>query len=207
MTLLDVGCGIGRVAFQLLDTIDTGEYVGLDVTRDSILWCQRNISTAYPRFRFIHVDAFNELYNPHGLIDAARYELPLPDRSVDRIVMASVFTHMLREEVAHYLSEFRRILRPNGRVYASFFLYSAEALRAAADLGRTQWQFAHELEEGVFGNDPTYPRGAVAYSATTMQHLIEGAGLRLLRPFIKGKWSGLYGVDGEDGQDAAVLTV
>src|SRR5262249_21390147 len=41
MTVIEVGCGIGRDAFQLLDLLgNTGRYVGIDVTRDSIIWCQ-----------------------------------------------------------------------------------------------------------------------------------------------------------------------
>src|SRR5262249_52218118 len=42
MTIVELGCGIGRDAFQLLDLLaNTGRYVGIDVTRDSIIWCQK----------------------------------------------------------------------------------------------------------------------------------------------------------------------
>lgn len=208
MTLVDLGCGIGRDAFQLLDFLDAdGRYVGVDVTRDSILWCQRNITARDPRFRFHHFDAFNELYNPFGRRRTEDFRLPVADGSVDRITLASVFTHLLEEEVVHYMREFRRVLRADGLVYANFFLHSPEALAAARTSGTTSWtaSFEHRLGEGVYGNDPTYPRGAVAYSDAAMRRMMARAGLVTDRPYVKGSWSGLYGERAEDGQDAVIL--
>lgn len=210
MHIVEVGCGIGRDAFQLIDILsDEGRYLGIDVTRDSIVWCQRNITPRHPNFTFHHANAFNELYNPFGTPSARPPKLPVPDGSVDRIVLASVFTHLLADEVLAYLEEFRRVLRPGGLVYASFFLYSAEALQAAATKGNTGWRatFEHAYGGGVYGNDPFYPRGAVAYSDEAMRRLIDKSGLRLVRPYLKGWWSGLHGDQAEDGQDAAILAL
>lgn len=208
MSFVDIGCGIGRDAFQLLDFLAPhGRYVGIDVTRDSIVWCQRNITPRDERFTFHHFDAVNELYNPFGKQRTRDFRLPVPDGSVDRIGLASVFTHLLEDEVLHYMHEFRRVLKPGGRVHASFFLYSKEALTAAQTLGTTQWKatFAFPLSPGVYGNDPTYPRGAVAYSDATMQRLMREAGLATDQPYVKGAWSGLHGDAAEEGQDAVIL--
>ena len=207
MTIVDIGCGIGRDAFHLLDYLDQdGSYIGIDVTRDSIVWCQKNITARDRRFTFHHADAFSELYNPHGAKSTKDIPLPAADQSVDRIVLASVFTHLLEDEVQHYLAEFKRVLKPSGLVYANFFLYSPEALASAAQNGNTAWTatFANHFGGGVYGNDPDYPRGAVAYSDEAMRRLIEGAGLHLHRPFLKGWWSGLH-AEPEDGQDAAII--
>jgi methyltransferase family protein len=46
------------------------------------------------------------------------FRLPVADGSVDRIILASVFTHLLPTEVLHYMREFRRALKPSGLVYA-----------------------------------------------------------------------------------------
>lgn len=208
MTIIDVGCGIGRDAFQLIGNLSaSGRYIGIDVTRDSIVWCQKNITPKHPNFVFYHADAVSELYNPFGAIGSKDYRFPAEDGTVDRIVLASVFTHMLEDEVVHYLKEFRRVLKPDGRVYASFFLYSAEALQAAKQGGNTSWKatFEYAYGDGVYGNDPTYPRGAVAYTDEAMQRMLRQAGLRLTRPYLKGWWSGLHGDQAEDGQDAAIL--
>jgi hypothetical protein len=93
-------------------------------------------------------------------------------------------------------------------VYANFFLYSPEAIAAAQEKGNTPWRatFSHHYGNGVYGNDPTYPRGAVAFGDATMRRLIDKAGLRLIRPFLKGWWSGLH-ENPEDGQDAAIVGI
>jgi SAM-dependent methyltransferase len=208
MVILDLGCGIGRDAFQLVDYLsESGQYIGIDVTRDSILWCQKNITPKYPQFAFHHADAVNELYNPFGTLTSQECRLPADDDTVDRIVLASVFTHLLEDEVIHYMQEFRRVLKPAGRVYASFFLYSPEAVEAAKIHGNTLWKatFEHQYGDGVYGNDPVYPRGAVAYTDAAMQRMLNNAGLRLMRPYLKGWWSGLHGDQAEDGQDVAIL--
>jgi SAM-dependent methyltransferase len=209
MTILELGCGIGRDAFQLIGFLtDNGRYVGIDVTLDSIIWCQRNITRNHKNFTFHHIDAENELYNPFGTKTSMDFCLPVEDGAVDRIMLASVFTHLLEEEVVHYLKEFRRVLKPSGLVYASFFLYSEEALASAQTKGNTSWKasFAIPLGNGVYGNDPRYPRGAVAFTDEAMRRMIDEAGLRLVKPYLKGWWSGLH-ENPDDGQDAAILGI
>lgn len=208
MSFVDLGCGIGRDAFQLFEFLSPlGRYVGVDVTRDSIAWCQRNITPQHPNFSFHHVDAFNELYNPFGRQRTMDFRLPVADASVDRIALASVFTHLLEDEVVHHMSEFRRVLKPDGLVHASFFLHSAEALAAARDSGTTSWKatFEHAQGNGVSANDPVYPRGAVSYTHEAMQRMMKSAGLVSDRPYVKGSWSGLHGDAAEEGQDAVIL--
>lgn len=208
MAFLDIGCGIGRDAFQLLDYLaPAGRYIGIDVTRDSIAWCQRNIAVRDPRFEFHHVDARNELYNPFGRYATAECRLPVADASIDRIALASVFTHLLEDEVLHYMREIRRVLKPDGRAHATFFLYSREAIEAAAHQGTTSWKaaFGIPVSPGVYANDPHYLRGAVAYTDATMRRLMREAGLTTDRPYVKGAWSGLHGADAEEGQDAVIL--
>lgn len=208
MFFVDVGCGIGRDAFALMDRLGpAGRYLGVDVTRDSIEWCRRNITLRDPRFRFHHVDACNELYNPFGKGVTSDFYLPVEDGTVDRIGLASVFTHLLEDEVIHYMREFHRVLAPEGRVHASFFLHSPEALEAARTRGKTPWKatFDIELGPGVFANDPVYPRGAVAYTDEAMQRMMRAAGLTTDRGYVRGAWSGLHGDQSEEGQDAVIL--
>lgn len=208
MTFLDVGCGIGRDAFAIRKLLGkNGAYIGIDVTRDSVAWCNANISKMDSRFTFHHFDAHHELYNPFGTLSTCDFTLPVADIYVDRIGLASVFTHLFEEEVLHYLQEFRRVLRHGGRIHASFFLHSPEALAAAQTRGKTPWQatFSHELSPGVFANSEEFPRGAVAFTDEKIRALVEAAGLRMMRPYVRGAWSGLHGDNAEEGQDALVL--
>ncbi len=209
MRVVDVGCGIGRDAFQLFDILGPdGAYVGIDVTPDSIRWCSANITVRDPRFTFHHADAHNELYNPFGRGTSMDFALPVADGSMDRIFLSSVFTHLLEDEILHYMREFKRVLKPGGLVYASFFLHTAEALEAAKTKGNTAWvaKFDIPLSDGFFANDPDFPRGAVALTDTAARRLIAAAGLRLDRPYLKGWWSGLHETP-DDGQDVMILGV
>jgi SAM-dependent methyltransferase len=130
MTIVDVGCGIGRHAFQLLDFLGPhGRYHGVDAIRDSIRWCQRNITPTRANFTFQHADARNEVYNPHGSKSSREIRIELADGGVDWVILSSLLTHLLEDEVVHYLKELRRILKTQGLVYATLFLHSAEAPR------------------------------------------------------------------------------
>jgi SAM-dependent methyltransferase len=207
MTFLEIGCGVGRDAIQLIDVIGaTGRYVGTDVTRDSVVWCQQHISLDHPNFEFHHVDAYHELYNPLGTRTSLDFALPVEDGSVDRIALGSVFTHLFEDEVSHYLREIRRVLNPDGLAYATFFLYSAETIAAArrTDLTPFKLRFEHPRGTGCYVNDAAYPTGAVAYTETAMLQMIAQAGLRLERPFLPGWWSGAF-AEPVDGQEVAVL--
>ena len=50
----------------------------------------------------------SDMYNPQGSQKAESMTLPLGDGSVDRVVLHSVFTHMFRDPIAHYMREIRR---------------------------------------------------------------------------------------------------
>ncbi|MFH1066667.1 MAG: class I SAM-dependent methyltransferase [bacterium] len=209
MTFLEIGCGIGRDAFQMLLILShSGKYIGIDVTRDSIAWLQKNITRQHPNFEFYHFDAKHELYNPLGLKTSHDFKLPVADGSVDRIALGSVFTHLFEDEIIHYLKEIKRALNPNGLAYATFFLYSQEAIAASRAKSRTPFnlRFEHPHGDGCFANDANYKTGAVAYTDEAIKRMIGYAGLKLVRPYIKGAWSGLYS-DADDGQEVAILGV
>jgi 2-polyprenyl-3-methyl-5-hydroxy-6-metoxy-1,4-benzoquinol methylase len=49
--ILDIGCGIGRMAVPLTQFLaDDGRYTGIDIVRDGIGWCSRSITPTYPNF-------------------------------------------------------------------------------------------------------------------------------------------------------------
>jgi SAM-dependent methyltransferase len=209
MTVLEIGCGIGRDALQFVDIIgESGKYIGIDVTWDSVNWCQTNIAAKYKNFEFHHFDAVHELYNPLGVKTSMDFQLPVRDRSIDRICVGSVFTHMFEEEVVHYMREIGRVLKADGLAYATFFLYSDETIEAARKTNVTHnnlmFSFAHS--DGCFINDAGYPTGAVAFTDAAMRRMIERAGVRLSRPYLKGAWSGLH-TEPDDGQDVAILSI
>lgn len=208
MSFLEIGSGMGRDAFPLVDVLGpSGKYIGIDVQRESIVWCQKNISRDHPNFKFVHFDAVHELHNPLGAKATMDYPLPAADRSIDRVALQSVLTHIFEDEVVHYLREVSRVLRPNGLAYVTFLLYSDEIVAASRKNNLTAYglRFEHKYADGCYVDNAQYPTGGVAYTDEAMQRMIKKAGLRLVRPYLKGQWSGYHEEPDDDGQDVAIL--
>jgi ubiquinone/menaquinone biosynthesis C-methylase UbiE len=125
--ILDIGCGCGQMALHLKDYLDeNGSYVGVDIHRPSIDWCQKKIASRRSNFKFAHINVRNLTYNPAGIHPAETYRLPYEDGSFDVVLLKSVFTHMRPTEVSNYLREVARLLNANGRCLATFFLLNDE---------------------------------------------------------------------------------
>jgi SAM-dependent methyltransferase len=206
-SVLEIGCGIGRDAIPLTKILNSdGRYVGIDIIKDSIDWCTHNITRAYPNFSFVHFDVEDQLHNPGGTSVTSAIRLPMPDASVDRIILWSVFTHMLKADIEHYLAEFARVLKPSGSVFATWFIVNDEILKKARTVNLTPFnlRFEHTLADGSIINDPNFPMGAVAFTEETLTEMIEGANLKMVGNVLPGQWSGYFAVP-KGGQDATIL--
>jgi SAM-dependent methyltransferase len=176
--VLEIGCGCGRLAYPLTE-LDL-YYTGMDIDRASIEWCQRRITPRHPSFRFIHADCFNASYNPGGAISPTAYRFPHDGESFDLIVLTSVLTHLVAEELAHYLAEVERLLAPDGIAYASLFLYSTPE---DGPNERSRHGLAFPVDRGGYAlNRADFPANAVAYQEAFALDLIRRAGLKLLGP-------------------------
>lgn len=121
--VLDIGCGTGRLAIGLLTSVgEEVRYTGIDVNRRSIEWCRRNISRNHPRFRFVHIDAANERYNPAGDAIGEEFRLPFADGEFDVIYLYSIFSHMVESDVRVYVREIARLTRAGGRAFLTAFV-------------------------------------------------------------------------------------
>lgn len=205
--VLEVGCGIGRDAIPLSNYLTSGKYIGVDVIEPSINWLRQNVGSRNPRFSFHHSDIQDDLHNPLGKLRATDIRLPADDKSVNKIFLFSVFTHMFRDEIEHYLREFSRVLSPDGIVLSTMFIYNDDILSRARETNLTPWslKFEYEMEEGVRFNSLDSKRGAVAFRDDTIRSIISGSPLSAVR-FLNGSWSG-YHDNVHDGQDAVILTV
>lgn len=207
--IIDIGCGVGREAFQLFDVLSNkGKYIGIDIIRPSIEWCQDNITPKHKNFTFRFYDIKSQIHNGEGTIKTNEIKLPAKDGTVDRIVLHSVFTHMFEEDIMHYLKEFRRVLKPDGLVLASFFVVDQKALDALAkglsSGHRHPLSFKYKLNKDTFINDETYPEGAIGYTPKKIKSMLRKAGLALHgRHVHRGVWSGI--TEASNGQDILIL--
>jgi SAM-dependent methyltransferase len=160
-------------------------YVGMDIDRASVNWCQRNITPLNSAFTFYHADIRNTSYNPHAPMNADAYRFPHPDSSFDLILLSSVFTHMLENELRHYFQEIARLLAPGGVAHASFFLYqSAEEL--SAGIPRHGIRFLVQGRGHYAVNRQDHPANAVAYHEEFVRGVAQQAGLSIIDPTLYG---------------------
>jgi ubiquinone/menaquinone biosynthesis C-methylase UbiE len=168
--VLDIGCGVGRLAVALIDYLEApGSYKGLDIVPSGIKWCQDTITPKHSQFTFTLADVHNREYNPKGRFRASEYTFPYSDEHFDLVVLMSVFTHMLPAGTDRYLHEVRRVLKKEGRCFATFFLINDES-RELMDSGRSSLMFKHELGDYWLVNSRV-PELSVGYKETYIRDL------------------------------------
>ena len=119
-TVIDVGCGSGRLAFQLKEYL-TGSYVGIDVIPELFNYAQKITQRTDWKF-----------YQAPGLT------IPEADNSADFVCFFSVLTHLQHEESYKYLAEAKRVLKPGGKLIFSFLEFYIHSHWAV---------FQHSLED------------------------------------------------------------
>lgn len=199
--VLDVGSGIGRMAVALTGILsEEGRYEGFDVVKKGVKWSQKHISSRFPNFHFRHIDLGNDLYKS-SRNDAAGFTFPYADKEFDRVIVISVFTHMLPEEVSRYLKEIARVMQPNGKCMATFFLlneYSKSRM-----LQRPQFNFPHD--HGHYRLMSERVKSAnVAFEEEYLKKMVKEAGLKMEK-FFPGYWCGREKEACKDFQDIVVL--
>jgi SAM-dependent methyltransferase len=199
--VLDVGCGVGRMATALLDYLDDrGSYEGFDVVVESVEWCQANVTPRRPTFRFQVADVHNLMYRPDCPTPPKRYRFPYSDGEFDFVFLTSVFTHMLPAGLDNYLWQIRRVLKPQGRCFATFLLLNEES-RQGIGAGRATFNFPHRLGPCSV-QDSRRPENVVGYEESYVRQRLRRAGLTAVG-WHYGNWSGR--ADARGGQDIVVI--
>jgi SAM-dependent methyltransferase len=169
--VLDIGCGCGRVARYLSDYLDpSSRYEGFDIMPGAIEWCRQNITPAHPNFGFMATPLRNTSYRPDpSLPDAATFRFPYDAASFDFVAAQSVFTHLVPDSAANYLSEIVRVLRPGGIACTTWFLFGDSYTNAFTR------PFTKGDETALL--DPEDPEAAIAYRDDVVVEMFDHAGL------------------------------
>jgi len=99
-SILDFGCGVGRV-LRHLPALTGARLFGCDYNKRLIAWCRANLPFA----------AFS--------ISKAEERLEYNDNSFELIYALSVFTHFTEAQHRFWIDELRRILRPGGYLFVT----------------------------------------------------------------------------------------
>jgi len=108
-SVVDVGCGSGRLALPL-SVLPGISYVGTDIVPQLLEHAKKIV--ARPDWRF-------EL--TRGL------SIPCEDNSADFVCFFSVLTHLTHEDSYRYLREARRVLKRGGKIVFSFLEFYRRA--------------------------------------------------------------------------------
>jgi SAM-dependent methyltransferase len=197
--LLDVGCDYGRLAIALDDYLDNGgEYEGFDPQREHVLWAKEHWMLNHKSAALHIANIRNRIYNPDGALSATEFRFPYQDRRFDVVVAYSLFPYLLSKEFEHYAAEMARVLKPGGRLLATFFLLDEESRQASRALADPHC-FRYATGPITF----TGPNrgGLGAYDEKYVRQVLRESGIEVGPP-IFGSWRGR--VDGRFWEDALV---
>ncbi len=199
--VLDIGCGIGRVAIPLTEYLnENGSYDGFDVIDTGINWCKKRVTPRFPNFNFLYIPLKNDLYRETGN-DAADFVFPYEDNSFDCIVLTSVFTHMLPEEVENYLGEIHRVLKKGGKCFVTFFILNKHSKAFIS----TNENFNFPYHKGHYSLMDEKVKGAnVAFEEDYLIELFSQKKLNVKNK-LYGFWANRKKENCEDFQDVIIL--
>ena len=186
--VLDIGSVQGRMALPLTGFLSAeGSYTGLEIVKSGVDWCEQ-VYVAHESFTFHHADVFNSYCNPEGQYQSSDYPFPFPDDEFDVIFLASVFTHMRPADIAHYLKEISRCLKPGGHCLASFFLLGKDS-RAAISSGESAVALRFPVDEHSLSATEIDPEIAIAIDEGFIRSAYEKNGLKLEGEVHRGAWA------------------
>jgi SAM-dependent methyltransferase len=145
-SILDIGCGCSKTARFLASDPRVKDYFGFDPMRDCIEWSNRYVKPyTEDRFLFEFVDLQSNEYNPYGTIKAESYRFPIETNSIDTVIAASVFTHLLEPATRQYLDQIGRVLKAGGCAIFSLHTEPAKDQNFSGNEGRVDVNLGYFL--------------------------------------------------------------
>ncbi|WP_374959430.1 class I SAM-dependent methyltransferase [Gilvibacter sp.] len=196
--VLDIGSGIGRTAISLVEYLSAqARYEGFDVVKSGVDWCNKKIGRDFPNFNFTYVPLFNDLYN-NSKAKATDFEFPYKSEEFDKVYSFSVFTHMMVDEIGHYLKEIQRVMKHDGSALSTFFLYDETDEDQIATQG-----FGFPVKgDGFRLMNSKVTSGNIAIHKEKLNQMMAAAGLEVTR-IADGFWKGAE--EAKEYQDIVVF--
>lgn len=205
--ILDIGCGTGLLSMACEPFIrDKGQYLGLDVIEENIVFANENYSN--PLVNFQHFDVRNLSYASQQ--QATQIPWPVLNESISMVTALSVWTHLNQEDAIFYFCEVARVLKKDGIAIITFFyldnIYKDSLDKRSDNLGRyhstnqLKWVFgkkAHDSPNWFTADWTKVAEDAIAVDETGMKTLLERSGLSI-KKYYPGNWKETPGVYFQD---------
>jgi len=180
-TLLDIGCGYGRLAYSINSNLPSfkGRYYGVDILEKHINWCKEIFEKDLRNYKFNNIDVKNDRYNSSNSKHANDFQFDYDDETLDFVSLFSVFTHMHGNEMENYFSEIKRMLKPGGICVVTVFIYDEQRLETINS--RSSGITLHHVLDGhtrYYNIDD--PLHAIAFEKSFIMELINSFDLTIL---------------------------
>jgi SAM-dependent methyltransferase len=184
--LLEIGCGVGRLAYQLASFLNGGRYAGFDLSKPAISWLDANYAPLRPDFRFDHVKVQNARYKMRRGRSAARFSFPYEDDRFDIACSFAVFMHMQLKEIENYIRETFRVLRPGGRAVLAMTAITADDRRLPQlpVHGHVRFQ---PVGDGMYAKHPELLTQGLGFDHELLHKRLRSAGFDVVA-FTAGTW-------------------
>jgi ubiquinone/menaquinone biosynthesis C-methylase UbiE len=100
-SILEVAVGTGRVFERIISMNANGRNEGIDLSPEMLARAEARLKMRFSNYSLQVADA---------------YSLPFPDETFDLIISNYMFDLLPEKDFSHVLREFRRVLKPGGRV-------------------------------------------------------------------------------------------
>jgi len=172
-SILDIGCGSGRLALALIDKEYKGKYRGIDADIKAIEWAKENIN-----YTFEHFDGYNARFNPKGKIHPHQFELEKLE--YDFVYMYAIFPHMLLDDVVSWITQAYETLKDGGYFFTTMHTeYTAKLI----DVNPENYPKGYKNEKSTLHH--------VVYKTALIMYIFEQIGFKVID--ITDEWNSQTG--------------